>query len=284
MKRIFKINNWKVDKLDNELFKILKKVDKIRIENPNEYYVKDWDWKDTIISPYGYYPSSIALKKMIIMENPGKGEIYSYELKLETDKYFKWFDNQNLETASALVKANQYSLCSWLATGNPYLRNIFHKLYELGMISEKFKISSIEEYVDYVKNGLLNDFIITDAYKFRDIKDPDKKNHIEILREEIELCKPKIIITFGRKSWEYLLSICGKKNLKMIYPTKNDSINKSITKMQGKLVQYPKLNTLILPLSHFSATNSKRKIIMKRLNDIVKDESIKKIVKKHLEE
>ncbi|MCF2141320.1 MAG: hypothetical protein K9W44_14775 [Candidatus Lokiarchaeota archaeon] len=263
-----------------ELLDIIRQIS--RLKSIEKCFVNDWNLNKIPICPFGYYISSIKPSRMIIMANPGKGNIYSYEVELEKQKYEEWKRMGTAKSALDFVKTNQNSLRSWLATGNPYLRNIFHKFWELGIIPKEYPIKSIESYLKYINKQLLNDFIFTDAYKFRYKKDPDKNMHLAILKKEIELCNPKIIISFGGLAWKYLVKVFGKDNLK--YYQNSSQITTKITSLKSNLIQHKDGKLLIIPLSHFSPTNSKRDEIIMNLHNLVKNYDARILISKIIED
>lgn len=179
---------------------------------------------------FAYYNSNLSNKRfMIILQNPG------YIKETDQEK----IDLNNCHNDENFIHICQKGLRDWIKSKNTFF---WEKLVE--------QMQTIDGNMN--KENILDSFLITDVNKERKKSKIHIKNKKrfdeEILKKEIEIIGPKLILVFGSIAWRSIQKIY----MKDLISFEKDIKIKSVSQNHGYLFKLKNLGVYIIPLLHFS--------------------------------
>jgi len=272
VKEIANTINEKYRDYEKILKKFNKKSEKDIIECP-----QDWNLYSLTTRKQ---TAAMDQKIMFIMQNPGEGKNKTERKRVDDQRrrVEEWQkrpeSDEKLEDAIELM---QEHLRYWLEEKNEHFLEFFEILSKEGIIEDQINKDKVK---DYIRTKFLDDFYVTDLFKYRvstgklgkalDDKNKEKQEFEEdlmrTLEYEIEQVSPSFIFLFSTRSWETFYTYFEKKNMINIVGEKPKELKektvgeredflKKVTNVHGLTFELSQLNgkkACVIPLCHFS--------------------------------
>jgi len=236
---------------------------------------------------WNLYSYTFDQRKMFIMQNPGEGKNKDERKKTEEESksVCEWQNDNTSDNLIAAIEIMQKGLINWLKK-HEHFWEFFRILSNVGLI--KYKVD--KDCFEYIKDHFLEDFYVTDLFKYRVStgkignalygQKPEKAKFrdslMKTLEDEINYVKPEHIFVFSTKAWEAFytyfetdnkIKLVGKepKELNELEDELKDESKerrekkrrdflKKVTRVHGLAFELTKFEhkIIVIPLCHFS--------------------------------
>jgi hypothetical protein len=257
------------------------------IDNKYSYYEDSLDSKKSknpvIESEHDWnlYSLTTNQERMFIMQNPGEGLKKKEKIEISRNLVSDWQNSYRQKQKTSrkklekTIKNMQEGLIAWLINDNEHFWKFFKILSDKEIIHQK--IDSLDDYKPYITNHFLEDFYVTDLFKYRvstgkldnalygKKKEHFKVNLMKTLENEIEQVRPNIIFIFSSRTWgtfyEYFknnnsIKIIGERPSKLAEEDENlkEEDENKVTKVHGLMFELKirDKKIIVIPLCHFS--------------------------------
>jgi len=223
------------------------------------------------LNDWNLYSLTIDREKMFIMQNPGVGKKDESQIDEQRKRVIKWQEHKSSERLETAIKSMQKGLIKWLTKYNMHFWKFFEILSKEKIIQHR--IVNKSEYENYIKNHFLEDFYVTDLFKYRVPttklgsalygknveKQEFRKKLMKVLEEyELKQVKPKLVFVFSTRTWETFYTYFDKKIEPIGKELEEDTRDflKKVTNVHGltfKLTIFGnEKEIIVIPLCHFS--------------------------------